>query len=74
MIRMPDALEAAGLKSTRMLLQVHDELIFEAKLAEVDKALPLVRQVMERSAEPALKLSVPIQVDAKAANNWDEAH
>ena len=74
MIRMPDALEAAGLKSTRMLLQVHDELIFEAKLAEVDKALPLVRQVMERSAEPALKLSVPIQVDAKAASNWDEAH
>jgi DNA polymerase I len=74
MIRMPEALDAAGLKSTRMLLQVHDELIFEAKLAEVDKALPLVRRVMEKSAEPALKLSVPIQVDAKAATNWDEAH
>jgi DNA polymerase I len=74
MIRMPDALKTAGLRSTRMLLQVHDELIFEAKLADVEKAIPVVRHVMEHSAEPTLKLSVPIQVDAKAAANWDEAH
>jgi DNA polymerase I len=74
MIRMPDALHAAKLDGVKMLLQVHDELIFEAKDADVDKLIPLVRRVMETSSEPAVKLSVPIQVDAKAALNWDEAH
>jgi DNA polymerase I len=74
MIRMPAALEHGGLKSTTMLLQVHDELIFEAKSAEVDKALKIVRGVMEKSSEPVLKLSVPIHVDAKAADNWEAAH
>jgi DNA polymerase I len=74
MIRMPAALATAKLDGTRMLLQVHDELIFEAKDAEVAKVIPLVKSVMERASEPLLKLSVPIQVDAKAAANWDEAH
>ncbi len=74
MIRMPSAIEKAGLKSTRMLLQVHDELIFEVKDAEVDATIKLVRGVMEGSASPAVNLSVPLQVDAKAALNWDEAH
>ena len=74
MIRMPAALYDAKLGGTRMLLQVHDELIFEAKEAEVAKAIPVIRRIMETSAEPAVKLSVPIQVDAKAALNWDEAH
>ena len=74
MIRMPAALAAANLVHTRMLLQVHDELIFEARDADVAKAIPVIRRVMETSAEPAVKLSVPIQVDAKAALNWDEAH
>jgi DNA polymerase I len=74
MIRMPSALADAGLNGTRMLLQVHDELIFEAKDAEVARVIPLVKRVMEGSAEPVVRLAVPIQVDAKAANNWDEAH
>jgi DNA polymerase-1 len=74
MIRMPAALEAAGLGHTTMLLQVHDELIFEARESEVEKALPVVRQVMENAPEPAVKFSVPIHVDAKAAANWEAAH
>ncbi len=73
MIRMPGALKDAGLK-TRMLLQVHDELVFEAPEAEAQTAIPLIRRVMETAAEPAVALSVPLVVDARAAGNWDEAH
>jgi DNA polymerase-1 len=73
MMRMPDALRDAGLE-TRMLLQVHDELVFEAPEAEVDAALPIIRRVMETAAEPAVALTVPLDVEAKAAKNWDEAH
>ena len=74
MIRMPDALEQAGLKSARMLLQVHDELVFEVKDGEVDKTIKLARGVMEKASEPAVKLAVPIHVDAKAAGDWEAAH
>jgi DNA polymerase-1 len=74
MIRMPGALEKAKLSSARMLLQVHDELVFEVAEADAQKLITVVRQVMETAAEPAVKLSVPIHVDAKAADNWDEAH
>ncbi len=74
MIRMPGALEAAKLPSVRMLLQVHDELVFEAKTGEVNKALGTIKSVMERAAEPVVKLAVPVQVDAKAADNWEAAH
>jgi len=73
MMRMPGALTDAGLK-TRMLLQVHDELVFEAPEAEVDRALPLIRRVMETAAEPAAALTVPLVVEARAAANWDDAH
>ncbi|MBU1209866.1 MAG: DNA polymerase I [Alphaproteobacteria bacterium] len=74
MVRMPHALAAAGLKSARMLLQVHDELIFEASKAEAGDVIAVAREVMEGSCLPAVQLSVPIHVDAKAADNWDEAH
>jgi DNA polymerase-1 len=74
MIRMPRALEDARLRSIRMLLQVHDELVFEAKEAEVDKALKIIAGVMEKAAEPAVHLKVPVHVDAKAADNWEAAH
>ena len=74
MIRMPGALADAGFDDVRMLLQVHDELIFEVPNKQVAKVTDLVRQVMEGSPEPAVKLSVPVKVDAKAAGNWDEAH
>src|SRR5690606_12377304 len=73
MIRMPGALAEAGLK-TRMLLQVHDELIFEAPEAEAERALVVVRKIMEGAADPAVALTVPLVVEAKAAANWDEAH
>jgi DNA polymerase-1 len=74
MIRMEDALADAGLKETDMLLQVHDELIFEAPDAEVEKAIPVIRRVMENAAMPAIHMAVPLHVDARAAHNWDEAH
>jgi len=73
MIAMPAALEAAKLK-TRMLLQVHDELIFEVPDGEVEEATRVVSEIMEKAPEPAVSLSVPLQVDARAAANWDEAH
>ncbi len=73
MIRMPDALADAGL-SARMLLQVHDELVFEASDDETDRTIEVATRMMERAAEPAVVLSVPLRVDARAALNWDEAH
>jgi len=73
MIRMPDVLRDANL-SAPMLLQVHDELVFEVPDAEVEKTLPVITRVMEYAPLPALSLSVPLQVDARAAQNWDEAH
>lgn len=73
MVRMDEALEKAKL-SARMLLQVHDELIFETIEAEVEATIPVVRHVMENAAMPAVSMSVPLHVDARAANNWDEAH
>ena len=57
-----------------MLLQVHDELVFEAPLDQVEATIKLVSQVMVDAPHPALQLSVPLQVDARAAGNWDEAH
>jgi DNA polymerase-1 len=73
MIRMEGALAGAKL-SARMLLQVHDELVFEVPEREVEKTLPVVTKVMEQAPLPALSLSVPLHVDAHAADNWEEAH
>ncbi len=73
MVRMPHALNEAGLDA-RMLLQVHDELIFEVPEGETDALIETARQVMEGACLPALDFSVPLKVDAKAATNWDEAH
>ncbi|SDO00978.1 DNA polymerase I [Afipia sp. GAS231] len=73
MTRMEDALAAKKL-SAQMLLQVHDELIFEVPDKEVAATLPVVQHVMQDAPFPAVLLSVPLQVDARAANNWDEAH
>jgi DNA polymerase-1 len=74
MIRMPAALSDARLDSVRMLLQVHDELVFEAKSADVEPALKTITRVMEGAAAPAVNLAVPVHVDAKAADNWEAAH
>ncbi|MEP3248030.1 MAG: DNA polymerase I [Sneathiella sp.] len=73
MIRLPEALKNAGL-SARMLLQVHDELIFEAPGAEVEKTAQIVKSVMEKAALPAIEISVPLIVDAGIGENWGEAH
>jgi len=73
MVRMDAALRQKKLNA-QMLLQVHDELVFEVPEGEVDKTLPVVKAVMVDAPMPALSLSVPLQVDARAAHNWDEAH
>ncbi|HUS96969.1 MAG TPA: DNA polymerase I [Hyphomicrobiaceae bacterium] len=74
MVQMPRALDAKGLNSVRMLLQVHDELIFEVADNDVATALTVVSAVMELSPEPSLRLSVPLKVDANAADDWEAAH
>ena len=73
MIRMDEALKAAELNA-KMLLQVHDELVFEVPDDEIDATIPVIRHVMENAALPAVALRVPLHVDARAADNWDEAH
>lgn len=73
MVKMEPALEQNGL-SARMLLQVHDELIFEVEDAEVERAIPVIVEVMENASMPAVAMKVPLKVDARAAHNWDEAH
>jgi DNA polymerase I len=73
MIRMDAALAKEKL-AARMLLQVHDELVFEVPEDEVEKTLPVVTQVMIDAPVPAVSLSVPLHVEAHAADNWDDAH
>ena len=73
MVRMDEALVTAKLQA-KMLLQVHDELVFEVPDAEVDATLPVVRKVMEEAPHPAVDLAVPLAVEARSAQNWDEAH
>jgi len=72
--RMQPALAAEGLAGTRMLMQVHDELVFEVPEDEVGKAGEVVRRVMESAAEPAMKLSVPLGVEIGIGPNWGAAH
>jgi DNA polymerase-1 len=73
MIRVPGVLAEKKLKA-RMLLQVHDELVFEVPDKECDMLIAAVSKTMAHAAVPALELSVPLVVDARAAANWDEAH
>jgi DNA polymerase I len=73
MIRMEAALTEAKV-SARMLLQVHDELIFETPEREVERAIPVIQRVMIDAPMPAVQLTVPLQVEARAATNWDDAH
>jgi DNA polymerase-1 len=73
MIRIPEALAARKLEA-KMLLQVHDELLFEAPEAEVEATIATLKPVMEKAALPAVRLSVPLVVDAGFGDNWAEAH
>ncbi|QCO06674.1 DNA polymerase I [Azospirillum argentinense] len=70
MARVPGALKEAGFDEVRMLLQVHDELLFEAPEDQAERAAALVRQVMEGAAT----LGVPLVAEAGIGSNWDEAH
>jgi DNA polymerase-1 len=74
MARMCPALEAEGLGRTRMLMQVHDELVFEVPEEDAPRAGEVIRRVMERAAEPAVKLSVPLGVEIGTGPNWGAAH
>ena len=73
MVKIPDALAKAGLKA-KMLLQVHDELLFEAPPAERDKIIAVVKPIMENAALPVVELSVPLVVEVGHGPSWDEAH
>jgi DNA polymerase-1 len=73
MVRMDEALAQQRL-AAQMLLQVHDELVFQAPENEIDRTIPVVKRVMEEAPLPAVALTVPLHVDAHAADNWEEAH
>jgi DNA polymerase-1 len=74
MARMEGALADAGLTGTRMLLQVHDELVFEVPEGEVDAARGVIERVMATAAEPAVKLDVPLAVEIGVGASWGQAH
>ena len=75
MIKIEPVLAGAGLgERVRMLLQVHDELIFEVEDEAIEAAMPIIVETMEHAAMPAIAMRVPLKVDARAAHNWDEAH
>ncbi len=74
MVRMEPALAKAGLPGVRMLLQVHDELVFELPEGDVEAASAVIRDVMEGAAEPAVKLSVPLGVEIGTGHSWGSAH
>jgi DNA polymerase-1 len=73
MIRMPEALASAHLKA-RMLLQVHDELVFEVPETEIEETIHTVKNIMEKAHLPAVDISVPLTVECGRGGNWDEAH
>ena len=73
MIRMPSALKSAGLTG-KMLLQVHDELLFECPVAEVNTLTAVAKSVMEGACEPVVTLDVPLIADSGVGDNWMEAH
>jgi DNA polymerase-1 len=74
MARMDDALAEAGLDGVRMLLQVHDELVFEVPDGREEAAAAVIKRVMATAAEPAIKLDVPLDVEVGWGAHWGEAH
>lgn len=73
MTRMPDALEDRGL-AAKMLLQVHDELVFEVPEDQMEKTISVVKNIMEKAALPAVEVTVPLTVECGVGDNWNEAH
>ena len=74
MSRSDGALTEAGLSDVRMLLQVHDELLFEVPAGREEEAATVVRHVMSTAAEPALTLDVPLDVEVGWGEHWGAAH
>ncbi|MEP0189108.1 MAG: DNA polymerase I [Erythrobacter sp.] len=74
MVRMLPALRDVGLKDVRMLLQVHDELVFELPEGDVAAASPIIERVMAEAALPAVTLDVPLAIDIGTGASWDAAH
>jgi len=74
MVRMGPALAEAGLPHARMLLQVHDELVFEMPESDVEAARPVIERVMAEAASPSVELSVPLAIDIGHGLSWDAAH
>ncbi|MEA3066912.1 MAG: polymerase, partial [Sphingomonadales bacterium] len=74
MARMDGALEDAGLEGVKMLLQVHDELVFEVPDGREEEAAAVIRRVMSSAAEPAIELDVPLDVEVGWGAHWGEAH
>jgi DNA polymerase-1 len=74
MARMDQALADAGLNGVRMLLQVHDELVFEVPDGREEDAAAVIRQVMSAAAEPAMTLDVPLDIDVGWGEHWGAAH
>ncbi|WP_347302699.1 DNA polymerase I [Croceibacterium sp. TMG7-5b_MA50] len=74
MVRMGPALRDAGLPDVRMLLQVHDELVFEMPEGDVSAAKPVIERVMAEAATPAVELTVPLAIDIGHGATWDAAH
>lgn len=74
MVRMPAALAEAGFADVKMLLQVHDELVFEAPEAQAEGAGEVIRRVMAEAAQPLLNLSVPLDVEIGIGKSWGQAH
>ena len=71
MIRVPDSIKGMPAK---MLLQVHDELLFEVKEEDYEELIAKVRSIMETASLPFLKMDIPLSVDAGSGLNWAEAH
>ncbi|MEG3088458.1 DNA polymerase I [Sphingomonas sp. PB4P5] len=74
MVRMGPALLEAGLPNVRMLLQVHDELVFELPDGDVEAAKPVIERVMAKAAEPAVVLDVPLGIEIGTGLSWGAAH
>ncbi len=74
MVRMTPALRSAGLNDVKMLLQVHDELVFELPESDVERASPIIREIMASAAEPLVRLSVPLGVEIGTGPSWGAAH
>jgi DNA polymerase I len=73
-VRMMPALEDAGLGHVKMLLQVHDELVFELPEGDVERAKPIIEKVMAEAALPAVKLDIPLGIEIGLGTSWGAAH